>query len=112
MPVENRKPEAHQPVPASSYDRTPVYTDWRDRYEIVGKIGAGTHQIDHPRIVAAGMADEGGGVRRQQLGDIRIQRVVGEEALRADGQQRDLDVEQRTVQTGDAVPAAGGPPSA
>jgi len=34
-------PEARQPVPASSYDRTPVYTDWRERYEIVAKIGSG-----------------------------------------------------------------------
>ena len=65
----------------------------------------------HPRIVAADMPDQGRGVRRQQLGHIRVQRVVGEEALRAGGQQRDLDVEQRAVQTGDAVPATGGPPS-
>ena len=28
-------------MPASSYDRTPVVTDWRERYEIVGKIGSG-----------------------------------------------------------------------
>ncbi len=28
-------------MPASSYDRTPVLTDWRERYEIVGKIGSG-----------------------------------------------------------------------
>jgi len=43
-------------------------------------------------IVIADMHDQGRGVRRQQFGQIRIQGVVGEEALRADSQQRDVDV--------------------
>ncbi len=28
-------------MPAQSYDRTPLCTDWRERYEILGKLGAG-----------------------------------------------------------------------
>jgi hypothetical protein len=51
-------------------------------------------------------------MRRKQLGHIRIQGVVGEEALRAGGQQRDFDVEQSAVEAGGAVALTGGPPSA
>ncbi len=57
------------------------------------------------------MHDQGRGVRHQQLGHIRIQGVVGEEALHADGQQRDFDIEQSAVEAGDAVASTGGPPS-
>ncbi len=46
-------------------------------------------------------------MRRQQLGHIRIQGVIGEKVLRADGQQCDLDVEQGAVQAGDTVNPVG-----
>ena len=57
------------------------------------------------------MGEQARGVRSQQPGHLRIQRVIAEEALRADGQQRNLDVEQGAVQAGDAVSLTGRPPS-
>jgi hypothetical protein len=41
-----------------------------------------------------------------------IQGVFGEEVLRGSRQQRDFGVEQGSVQAGDAVALAGGPPPA
>ena len=83
MPVENRKPEAHQPVPASSYDRTPVYTDWRDRYEIVGKIGAGGSadvyeavDLESGRGVALKVVDERGAVAGRVVREVEAARAL------------------------------------
>ena len=67
--------------------------------------------VRDPRIVTADMGEQGRGVRSQQPDHIRIQRVIDEEALRAGGQQRNLDVEQGAVQAGDAVSLTGRPPS-
>ena len=66
--------------------------------QLVGELGARAHQVADARIAIVDMHDQGRGVRLQRLGHIRIQGVVGEEALRPDGQQRDLDVEEGTVE--------------
>lgn len=81
------------------------------RTNLVGKLGSGSHQVADARVAGPDVCDEGRGVRRQQASHVRIQGVVGEETLRADRQQGNLDIEQGTVETGDAVPLTGGPPA-
>ena len=49
------------------------------------------------------------GVWREQFGDTGIDGVVGEEDLRGGGENRDLRVEQRQVESGDAIADTGRP---
>ena len=76
-------PEARQPVPASSYDRTPVYTDWRERYEIVAKIGSGGSadvyeavDLESGSDVALKVVDERGAVAGRVVREVEAARAL------------------------------------
>jgi eukaryotic-like serine/threonine-protein kinase len=70
-------------VPASSYDRTPVYTDWRDRYEIVAKIGSGGSadvyeaiDLESDADVALKVVDERGAVAGRVVREVEAARAL------------------------------------
>jgi len=70
-------------VPASSYDRTPVYTDWRERYEIVAKIGSGGSadvyeavDLESGRDVALKVVDERGAVAGRVVREVEAARAL------------------------------------
>ena len=70
-------------MPASSYDRTPVYTDWRERYEIVAKIGSGGSadvyeavDLESGRDVALKVVDERGAVAGRVVREVEAARAL------------------------------------
>ena len=70
-------------MPASSYDRTPVYTDWRDRYEIVAKIGSGgsadvyeAFDLETGADVALKVVDERGAVAGRVVREVEAARAL------------------------------------
>jgi serine/threonine protein kinase len=70
-------------VPASSYDRTPVLTDWRERYEIVGKIGSGGSadvyeavDLESGRDVALKVVDERAAVAGRVAREVEAARAL------------------------------------
>jgi hypothetical protein len=70
-------------VPASSYDRTPVLTDWRERYEIVGKIGSGGSadvyealDLESGRDVALKVVDERAAVAGRVVREVEAARAL------------------------------------
>jgi hypothetical protein len=76
-------PEVRRPVPASSYDRAPVYAEWRDRYEIVAKIGSGGsadvyEALDGQsgRDVALKVVDERGAVAGRVVREVEAARAL------------------------------------
>ncbi len=70
-------------MPASSYDRTPVLTDWRERYEIVGKIGSGGSadvyealDLESGRDVALKVVDERAAVAGRVVREVEAARAL------------------------------------
>ena len=70
-------------MPASSYDRTPVLTDWRERYEIVGKIGSGGSadvyealDLETGRDVALKVVDERAAVAGRVVREVEAARAL------------------------------------
>ena len=70
-------------MPASSYDRTPVFADWRDRYEIVGKIGSGGSadvyeavDLESDSDVALKVVDERGALAGRVVREVEAARAL------------------------------------
>ena len=70
-------------MPASSYDRTPVHADWRERYEIVGKIGSGGSadvyeavDLESGRDVALKVVDERAAVAGRVVREVEAARAL------------------------------------
>ncbi len=70
-------------MPASSYDRTPLFTDWRDRYEVVAKIGAGGSaevyeavDLESERDVALKVIDERGALAGRVVREVEAARAL------------------------------------
>ncbi len=68
---------------ASSYDRTPVVADWRERYEIVGKIGSGGSadvyeavDLESGRDVALKVVDERAALAGRVVREVEAARAL------------------------------------
>ena len=87
-----------------------IHRGLEDDAHVVGKVCALANELEDARITLLNMCVEGGGMRPQHLGHVRVEGVVGEEVFRGSGEQRDLRVQQRSVEHRDPVPLACGPP--
>jgi hypothetical protein len=78
---------------------------------LIGQVCALLNQLDDTRITLLDMGAQGSDMRPHHLGDIRIEGVVGEVVLRTRGEDRDLGVQQRSVQRRDPVALTRRPPT-
>ena len=74
-----------------------------DDAHLVGEIGALLDKLDDARITLLDMGAQRRDMRPQHLGHVRVEGVVGEEVLRARGEDRDLRIQQRGVERRDPV---------
>ncbi len=70
-------------MPASSNNRAPLYTDWRERYEVVGKIGAGgfadvyeAMDLELDRDVALKVVEERGALGARVMREVEAARAL------------------------------------
>ena len=79
--------------------------------DVVGQLGRGSNQLDDARISALDKGIQCRGMRCDELSHVRVEGVVGEEVLSGRSQQRDLGVDQCSVEGGDGIAVTRGPPA-